>query len=70
MSIMKNSLVVRASASRAVGCGFESRPGHTKDFLKMVLVVLLLGAQYLEERTRYCQCCLTDINERLGSCVG
>ncbi len=59
--------MVRASALTAVGHGFEPRPGHTKDFLKMVLVASSLDAQHLEDRTRHCQCCLTDVSKRRGS---
>ena len=32
----RDCLVTSVSASRAVGCGFESRPGFTKDHHKMV----------------------------------
>ena len=35
----------RASALWSVNCGFDPRPGHTKDF-QMVLAALLLGAQH------------------------
>ena len=31
-------LVVRASAAQSGGRGFESRPGHTKDFKKWYLL--------------------------------
>ena len=42
-----DGLVVSMSASHAVGCGFASRMGHTKDHHKMVQTVSLIGTQAL-----------------------
>ena len=38
--------VVRASASRSGGRGFEPRPGHTKDFKNGILTAFLSGARH------------------------
>ena len=43
----RDGLVVSMSASNAVGCGFASRLGHTKDHHKMVQTASLLGTQGL-----------------------
>ena len=38
----RDGLVVRASASRSGGCGFEPRPSHTKDFTMVPIYCLLV----------------------------
>ena len=52
----RNSSSGRASASCAVGqdgCRIDTWPRYTKDVIKMVLVVTLLGAQHYKARTGF-----------------
>ena len=44
--------MVRAFAPLAGGRGFDSRPRHTKDVIKMVPDVSLLGVQHLHCKDR------------------
>ena len=50
-----DTVMVRASASGAGGCGFDPGPRHTKDrlTLKMVSVATLLGAHHYKASTGF-----------------
>ena len=50
--IYGDGLVVSVSASHAVGRGFASRPGHTKDHHKMVQTASPLGTHGYEWHVR------------------
>ena len=45
-----DGLEVRACASRSGGCGFEPRPGHTKDFKNFTFCLLVRCSAFKEWR--------------------